>query len=86
MTCRNPGSVQGDSFVLEPTFHFGPAGRGEKEVFETEIAVVEPNRSYRCRLAGWGSGGVPFSFTVKVSCAAKYYSLPFVKEKTFHLA
>jgi hypothetical protein len=86
VTCRNPESVREGSLILEPTFRLVPAGKEGMLSFETEVAVVEPNRTYRCRFVRRGGGGVPLSLTVKVACAAKYYSLPFVKEKTFSLA
>jgi hypothetical protein len=85
VTCRNPESVRANSLALEPTFHLVPAGMEGRVSFETEIAVVEPNPIYKCRLTRSGGAGAPLSLTVKVTCEAKYYSLPFVKEKTFHL-
>jgi hypothetical protein len=85
VTCRNPESVREDSIVLEPTFHLVTAGMNGSESFETEITVVEPNRSYRCRFTRKGGGSVQPSFTMKVACEAKCYPLPFVKEKTFPL-
>jgi hypothetical protein len=85
VTCRNPESVREDSLILEPTFHLVPAGMGGAESFETEIAVVEANRTYSCRLTRKGSGNAPLSLTMRVGCGAKCYSRPFVKEKTFHL-
>jgi hypothetical protein len=86
VTCRNPESVREDSLVLEPTFHLVPAGMDGRSSFGTEITVVEPNRSYRCRFTRKGDGGVQLSLTMKVACEAKCYPLPFVKEKTFHLS
>ena len=86
VTCRNPESVREDSLILEPTFHLVPAGMGGKSSFETEVSVVEPNRIYRCRFVRRGGGSIPLSLTMKVTCAAKCYSLPFVKEKTSPLA
>lgn len=85
VTCRNPESVREDSLILEPVFHLVPDRMEGTLSFETEVAVVEPNRTYRCRVVRSGGGSVPLSLTVKVICAAKCYSRPFVKEKTFPL-
>jgi hypothetical protein len=83
--CRNPGSLEDSSFLIEVLHRYGTGGLAPKELVRSQLVPLEEGRRYRYTIER-PSGADPASFSLRVSGRARFYPQPFAVEKSLQVS